>query len=65
MACQEEPGRVALALNKLADDGLVSLSARDKENFEALIDEFFDDSTDSGSEECMEFGEKAVLYLHF
>ena len=51
MAAKHEE-RVASALKSLSSDGLV-LPAEDRQNFEALIEEFFDndDDDDTGSED--------------
>lgn len=62
--------RVVSALKSLSSDGLI-LPEEDRRNFEALIDEFFDDSDDdTGSEDEVEdeqvtshFLSSAIQYL--
>ena len=51
MAAKCEQERVVSALKSLSSDGL-SLPIEDRQNFEALIEEYFDDSgDDTGSED--------------
>jgi len=51
MAAKHGKERVVSALKSLSSDGLL-LPVNDRENFEALIEEYFDESgDDSGSED--------------
>ena len=55
---------VLLALNSLSSDGLVRLSAKQHEQFEALVEDYFntseasDDANSSRSDDEMEYGKR-------
>lgn len=62
---------VLLALNSLSSDGLVRLSAKQHEQFEALVEDYFntseasDDANSSRSDDEMEYGKRFWLTLHY